>query len=121
MQNSHSPPSSSANAEVPAMTTAIVAVVLEYPIPYRKSVVRLAAHGLACRSGYAVGQMPGPELLGVAGAWGKPQLELQLRLARQVEHHHAVGGAIVERHRAAQKTAAVFVECQRALHLCQLL
>ena len=37
----------------------------------------------------------------------KPQLEQPLRLTRQVQHHHAVGGAEIERDRSPQHGAAV--------------
>src|SRR6266852_3892032 len=65
--------------------------------------------------------MPWPELIGAAWACGETQLELALRLTRQVQDHHPFGGTKFERHRAPDDAAAVFVGSQRALHLGQRL
>ena len=44
-----------------------------------------------------------------------------LRLARQMQHHDAVGGAVIQRHRSPDHGAAVRVGRERGLHLGQLL
>src|SRR5260370_41138752 len=60
--------------------------------------------------------MPRSEFVGPARVCGEPQFELALRLAGQVQHHDAVGGAIVERDRTPEHAAAIAVRRERALH-----
>ncbi|TFV49609.1 hypothetical protein E4K65_05250 [Bradyrhizobium niftali] len=59
------------------------------------------------RRGDAVGEMPGAELLGAMRLGRKAEAEFERALAGQAHDQHAVGGAVVERHRAAQQRAAV--------------
>ena len=65
------------------------------------------ANGLAGGRGDAIDQMPRPELIGMTGVGRQPQLEQALRLVRQIEHHDAVGGPVIQRHRTPHHGAAV--------------
>src|SRR5215217_4232553 len=74
---------------------------LEHAIADRERVMRLGPRQLARRC-QAVGQMPGSELIGMAGARREPQIEPALRLARQIEDHDAVRSPIIQRHRTPE-------------------
>ena len=63
-----------------------------------------------------IGEMPGPELLGMAGIRRNAQPELALRAARQVQHHDAVGGPVVQRRNAAEH-ALIAHSFERAIDL----
>ncbi|TFW61700.1 hypothetical protein CT676_07875 [Bradyrhizobium sp. MOS001] len=78
---------------------------LKHAIADRVGVLRGAAAG--CRRGDAVGEVPGPELLGPVRLGGQAEAEFERAPAGQVHDQHAVGGAVVERHRAAQHGAAI--------------
>src|SRR4051794_31384953 len=70
----------------------------EHAVADRERIIRREADrlGCGCRCN-AIGQVPRPELIGMARVRRKTQLEQPLRLARQVQHQHAVGGAKIER------------------------
>ena len=59
----------------------------EHAIADREGVMQLGARLRPVRGGDAIGQMPRPELIGVAWACRQPQLELALGLARQIQDH----------------------------------
>ncbi len=63
-----------------------------------------------------IGEMPWSELLGTAGIGRKAQLELALGTAGQIQHHDALGGAIIQRHNAA-KHALVIRRVERVFDL----
>ncbi|QHP74315.1 hypothetical protein EI171_28935 [Bradyrhizobium sp. LCT2] len=88
-----------------ARASSAIEQCLKHAIADRVGVLRrdAARH----RRGDAVGEMPGAELLGAMRLGRKAEAEFERALAGQVHHQHAVGGAVVERHRAAQQCAAV--------------
>ncbi|MDE5443627.1 hypothetical protein GWG65_19685 [Bradyrhizobium sp. CSA207] len=59
------------------------------------------------RRGDAVGEMPGPELLGAVRLGGQAEAEFERAFAGQAHDQHPVRGAVVERHGAAQQSASV--------------
>ena len=75
-----------------------------------------ARHSAHISSGDPIGQVPRSELIGVAWTCREPQLELALRLTRQIQNHDAVRGPIIQHDRSPQHAAAVVVRYQRALH-----
>ncbi|MCK1741936.1 hypothetical protein IVA80_13905 [Bradyrhizobium sp. 139] len=78
---------------------------LKHAVADRVGVLRGDAAGQ--RRGNAVGEVPGAELLKARRLGGQAEAEFLRFLAGQVHDQHAVGGAVVGRHRAAQHRASV--------------
>ena len=69
------------------------------------------------RREHPIHQMPGTEFGRAAWIFRQPKPEQALRMPRQVQHHHTIAGAKLQRHRALRDGAPVIAFRQLILEM----